>query len=257
VEQLPEDAVRHPRLLPELMTLCLRRGARARAVGVLATMQARGVAVPVACMNALILADARAASAAAADADAASSSFAGSAQQQSGAPVTDVGASGAAAVAVHLQLMRDLGCAPNDTTLVNLAKAYLYTRQAALQRAAHVQAVATAATAQPKGTASAAGAAASSHTARPASAAAGVADFLQAMSGALRLPLSRRALGTAVFYAAKTGDVAEVERVLRLLQYNDGRRAADAAGDAAAAGAPPPRWLRKLAILLSGARAGQ
>jgi len=171
--------------MPELLLGALRRGARARALQLVGAMQARGIAVPTRCFNALIASDA----------------------------LLGLPAAAGAPAEVHLRLMRDAGAAPDRGTLEALTKAFLY-----------------------------AGAPPASGGPLPQRGGEGASAFLLSTSRALGVPLTQRALGLAAFFAAKHGNAAEVEALIRLLQSIPRRP-----------GAPPPRWLRKLSFFVMDA----
>ena len=198
IDRLPDEEVASGGVLPALLFAALRCGKRARALQVLASMQARGLPVPTACFNALIESDA----------SLPPSSSASKPQATS-------------LVERYLQLMRDCGAQPDGGTLTALTKTFLYRPVPATSAAAG---------------ASSSSSSSSSSTVGDGS---GVATYLVDTAAALRVPLHQRALGTAAFYAAKHGNVAEVTALVRLLKEVPHR-----------ADAPPPRWLRKLGSFL-------
>ncbi|RYG51658.1 hypothetical protein EON67_02920 [archaeon] len=93
VAHLTDAELTHGRVLPLLMTLCMRHGRRDRALQLLGSMQARGVHIPTRCFNQLILSD---------------------------------GVSSMESVSVYLRLMADMGITPTEDTLLALVKVRMY-----------------------------------------------------------------------------------------------------------------------------------
>ena len=138
---------------------------------------------------------------------------------------------GVQAASLHLALMRDAGGVPDSSTLLALVKAYLYASEGG----------------------------------------SGAAHAISQLSASLGVPITQRVLGTAAFYAAKSGNFEEVEAVIRLLRGDAGQVSSHrspvsdsssstfdspgwlrgAGGDAAAAAVEPPRWLRKLSSIVA------